>query len=141
MAIELLKGRTYTSKCDIWALGCIFYELLHGFTPFMGKTEFDLVEKIQASQFEIDPKLSNVTRDFLTRCLQTYEENRICWDDLFKHEIFKGHFNKYLDENEQLENTYKKVMGDLRFKINSENIDLKKLWGSLGYDEEKDLTF
>jgi calcium-dependent protein kinase len=25
MAIEILKGESYSSKCDIWALGFIFY--------------------------------------------------------------------------------------------------------------------
>lgn len=39
------------------------------------------------------------------------------------------------------ENKYKKVMGDLRFKVNSENIDLKKLWSNLGFEEDKDLDF
>ena len=34
MSIEILKGDSYTSKCDIWALGFIFYELLHGETPW-----------------------------------------------------------------------------------------------------------
>ena len=34
MSIEILKGESYTSKCDIWALGFIFYELLHGETPW-----------------------------------------------------------------------------------------------------------
>lgn len=27
MSIEILKGQQYTSKCDIWALGFIFYEV------------------------------------------------------------------------------------------------------------------
>ena len=31
-------------------------------------------------------------------------------------------------------------MADLRFSINSENIDLKKLWRNLGYDEDKELN-
>ena len=30
MSLEILKGEDYTSKCDIWALGLIFYEMLHG---------------------------------------------------------------------------------------------------------------
>jgi serine/threonine protein kinase len=28
MSLEILKGRPYTSKCDIWALGFIFYEVI-----------------------------------------------------------------------------------------------------------------
>ena len=27
MSLEILKSASYTSKCDIWALGCIFYEV------------------------------------------------------------------------------------------------------------------
>lgn len=27
MSLQLLKGQPYTSKCDIWALGFIFYEV------------------------------------------------------------------------------------------------------------------
>jgi serine/threonine protein kinase len=38
MSIEVLKGESYTSKCDIWALGTIFYELLHGNTPWIANT-------------------------------------------------------------------------------------------------------
>jgi serine/threonine protein kinase len=28
MSIQILKGRPYSSKCDIWGLGCIFFEVL-----------------------------------------------------------------------------------------------------------------
>lgn len=34
MSPEILKSQSYTSKCDIWSLGIIFYELLHGETPW-----------------------------------------------------------------------------------------------------------
>ena len=27
MSVEILKSECYTSKCDIWALGFIFYEV------------------------------------------------------------------------------------------------------------------
>lgn len=27
MSVQILKGEDYTSKCDIWALGFIFYEV------------------------------------------------------------------------------------------------------------------
>lgn len=32
-------------------------------------------------------------------------------------------------------------MADLRFRVNSENIDLMKLWNSLGFGEDNDLNF
>lgn len=31
-------------------------------------------------------------------------------------------------------------MVDIRFHVNSQNIHLKKLWNSLGYDEDKELN-
>jgi serine/threonine protein kinase len=46
MSLEILKGDEYTSKCDIWALGFIFYEILHGDTPWTASTETQLVRNI-----------------------------------------------------------------------------------------------
>ena len=39
MSPEILKSMNYTSKCDIWSLGIIFYELMHGTTPWEAETE------------------------------------------------------------------------------------------------------
>lgn len=32
-------------------------------------------------------------------------------------------------------------MGDLRFKVNSQNIDIRKLWKSLGFEKDSELNF
>jgi uncharacterized Zn finger protein len=40
MPLQILKSEAYTSKCDIWATGFIFYEMLHGKTPWTAHTEF-----------------------------------------------------------------------------------------------------
>jgi len=32
--VQIMKHEPYTSKCDIWALGFIFYEMLTGKTPW-----------------------------------------------------------------------------------------------------------
>lgn len=88
MSIEVLKCEPYSSKCDIWALGFIFYEMLHGKTPWIGKSEFDLIKKIESKPLEIDSSLSKDTIDFLKRTLAIYEKDRISWDELFAHPIF-----------------------------------------------------
>ena len=38
MSLQVLTGKPYSSKCDIWSLGCIFYQLLHGRTPWNAET-------------------------------------------------------------------------------------------------------
>jgi len=42
MAPEILKGRSYDSKVDVWSLGTIFYEMLTGFVPFTGNNRGEL---------------------------------------------------------------------------------------------------
>lgn len=45
MAPELLLlNESYTNSVDIWALGCLFYEILAEQTLFNGKTIFDLMK-------------------------------------------------------------------------------------------------
>lgn len=141
MPIELLKAIPYTSKCDIWAIGFIFYEMLHGRPPWTAKSEYELINNIETKPLRIDDNLSHNTKDFLQKALGITEEKRISWDELFAHPIFNNVFQEELsNHNEKLENKYKKVMVDIRFHVNSQNMHLKKLWNSLGYDEEKELN-
>lgn len=47
MAPQILSNENYSSKADIWSLGMIFYEILYGKTPWIGKTPMDLLDKIE----------------------------------------------------------------------------------------------
>lgn len=53
------------------------------------------------------------------------------------HPIFKGFFKQYALQNQQFEDKLKMVMTELRFQINSKNIDLNKLLESMGIKNEK----
>lgn len=70
MSTEVLKGTPYTSKCDVWAVGVIFYEMLHGKTPWLAKTVYELVKKIESVPISFDEKLSPLSKDFVGRSLQ-----------------------------------------------------------------------
>ncbi len=49
------------------------------------------------------------------KTLMIEENDRISWDAVFTHPIFKGCFNHYAEENHYFEDQLKRVMGELRF--------------------------
>lgn len=76
MSVEILKGEPYTSKCDIWALGFIFYEvsnpiikMIFGETPWDAPNEYQLIKNIENMPLKFQKSLSPVTEDFLRKCL------------------------------------------------------------------------
>ncbi len=44
MSPEQIKGQNVTFKTDIYALGCTLYEMITGDPPFMGDSEFEVLE-------------------------------------------------------------------------------------------------
>ena len=49
MSPQLLEKKYYTSKCDIWSLGIMLYELLFKLAPFPANNLKELVEKVKTS--------------------------------------------------------------------------------------------
>lgn len=68
------------------------------------------------------------------------ENDRMGWDRLFRHPIFKGRFDKNTDGVKHMEDKFKKVMADIRFVVNSQNIHLRNLWEENGYLPEEKLN-
>lgn len=107
--------------------------MLHGYTPWTAKSEFQLVKNIESKPLEISKQISSESADFIKHCLAINETQRISWDELFVHPIFNGYFLHQSQGNTQFENKLKMVMSDLRFEINSHNLDLLKILTGLGY--------
>lgn len=53
MSPEICASERYTLASDIWALGCIMYELCARKVPFNANTQFQLVQKIKEGR--VDP--------------------------------------------------------------------------------------
>ena len=50
MSPQVLSKQPYTSKCDIWSVGILFYEMLFGHHPWASNGMVDLYNKISASE-------------------------------------------------------------------------------------------
>lgn len=49
MAPEVMKSnknQSYTSKCDLWSIGCVYYQMLIGESPFYGFCPSDILRDI-----------------------------------------------------------------------------------------------
>ena len=46
MAPEIYETEQYDEKVDIWGLGILLYEMIHGNSPFVGKCAFKIFRNI-----------------------------------------------------------------------------------------------
>jgi eukaryotic-like serine/threonine-protein kinase len=76
MAPEQVKGMEVDKRADIWAFGCVFYEMLTGRSLYQGDTS----QETMASILRDDPDLSKVperARHLLKRCLEKDPQKRL----------------------------------------------------------------
>lgn len=77
---DVLSGRGYTNKCDIWSLGVIAWMLLSGYPPFHGDERI-LMSKIRAGQPDWSHKqrwklVSEQAADFVKKLLTFNPQDR-----------------------------------------------------------------
>ena len=69
MAPEILESNKYNKSVDIWSLGILLYELIHGFSPFEGKTAHEIYKNIKKKKInfrkDIDPDAKLLIQDIL----------------------------------------------------------------------------
>lgn len=101
-----------TSKCDIWGLGLIFYEMLYGTLPWNTKSKAEYLQTIKKipMRFPFNLPISETSKDFLKGCLQVEENSRFNWDQIFKHPIFLSEDGEINDVKKQKFNISPKSM-------------------------------
>ena len=77
MSPEALQGNIYTTKNDIWSVGVILYEILHGKAPWACSNERQLIEEINKNNIYLLKNLSEDLKDFIRKCLTPDEKKRM----------------------------------------------------------------
>ena len=87
MAPEVLNGRKYNHKADVWSLGIIYFELLTGFTPFYGRDREDLKRNLDKGNYVVpkEIRISLMGLDFINKCLQFDSSKRLSWSEMIAH--------------------------------------------------------
>ncbi|PAA92124.1 hypothetical protein BOX15_Mlig001227g2, partial [Macrostomum lignano] len=86
MSPELMEEKPYDHSADLWALGCILYELLTGSPPFSTNNIIELVRKVVNESIHWPSTMSAGCRSFLQGLLQKDPRKRLNWPELLRHE-------------------------------------------------------
>lgn len=74
---EVWNDRPYDSKCDIWSLGCVVYEMASLNPPFRASNLKQLFTKIQKGIYpNIPPFYSEDLKYIISQCLKVNSTQR-----------------------------------------------------------------
>ncbi|KAL4870960.1 hypothetical protein BDV12DRAFT_40963 [Aspergillus spectabilis] len=87
---ELLTDKNACKASDLWAFGCIIYQLLAGRPPFKAGNEYQTFQKIVALEYEFPLSFPSVARDLVERLLVLDPARRLPIEHIKNHEFFQG---------------------------------------------------
>ncbi|MGQ0735869.1 MAG: protein kinase domain-containing protein [Acidobacteriota bacterium] len=80
MSPEQARGRTLDKRTDIWAFGCVLYEMISGRAAFAGDTVSDTIAQILEREPDwsaLPPSTPPAIRRLLVRCLTKDQKQRL----------------------------------------------------------------
>ncbi|CAK1586247.1 unnamed protein product [Parnassius mnemosyne] len=78
---DLLQNRVDTRASDLWAFGCIIYQMISGLPPFRASTEFLTFQKILKMDYEFPEGFPAEAKDLVEKLLVLDHTKRLGADD------------------------------------------------------------
>ncbi|XP_020222848.1 phosphoenolpyruvate carboxylase kinase 1 isoform X2 [Cajanus cajan] len=92
VAPEVLAGRDYNEKVDVWSAGVVFYQLLVGFAPFRGDSPVEIFEAVVRGNLRFPTRVfsavSAAAKDLLRRMLCRDVSRRFSAEQVLRHPWF-----------------------------------------------------
>ena len=93
MSPELVNHRGYSKEIDVWSLGILLYEMIHGYSPFRpNKPKFnekDVVNNIKAQKVKFAKKVSFECKELILHLLDFNKNRRYKVQDIYKSNFVK----------------------------------------------------
>ena len=86
---ELLESKYCGKPGDIWAFGCLLYQLIAGKPPFKASNEYLTFQKITKLQYAFSAGFPLILRDLIKQILVLRPSRRATIDQIQKHAFFE----------------------------------------------------
>ena len=101
MSPEIIDKIGYGKEVDVWSLGILLYEMIHGISPFRPKKNALSLEKVMETikihNLRFNPNVSEECKDLICHLLDENVEKRYKIEDIFNSKFVKKYENKILD--------------------------------------------
>ncbi len=93
MSPEIVNKIKYSKEIDIWSLGILLYEMVHGYSPFKpNKINFnakEVIDKIKIHEIKFNINISKECKELIIHLLDENVENRYKIEDIFNSNFIK----------------------------------------------------
>ena len=93
MSPELVNHEEYSKEIDVWSLGILLYEMVHGYSPFRpDKPDFkpkDVIRNIRLHKLKFDENISNECKELIYHLLEENPDKRYKVEDIFNSDFVK----------------------------------------------------
>ncbi|XP_044764555.1 3-phosphoinositide-dependent protein kinase 1 [Coccinella septempunctata] len=88
---EVLHGEKPSYSADLWAFGCIIYQMIVGQTPFRAGSEYLIFQKITNLDYEFPEGFDETARDLVEKLIVIVPENRLGANDSTSYSSIREH--------------------------------------------------
>uniref|UniRef100_A0A8C6CSL4 non-specific serine/threonine protein kinase n=1 Tax=Moschus moschiferus TaxID=68415 RepID=A0A8C6CSL4_MOSMO len=99
---EMIEGRTYNEKVDLWCLGVLCDELLVGNPPFESAFHNETYRRILQVDIRFPASISLGARDLISRLLRYQPSERLPLAQVLKHPWVRAHSQRVLPPAAQM---------------------------------------
>nr|XP_010906537.1 phosphoenolpyruvate carboxylase kinase 1 [Elaeis guineensis] len=89
VAPEVVAGREYGEKVDVWSCGVILYMMLGGMAPFCGESAVEILEAVLRGNLRFPPRIfrgvSTAAKDLIRKMLCKDVSRRFSADQVLRH--------------------------------------------------------
>ena len=89
MAPEIFESKKYNHKVDIWSLGILLFELLHGFSPFRGPSVLEIYKNILRNKIPFKKSVCPLAKNLILQILHFKMHKRLEIGEILNHPYMK----------------------------------------------------